>query len=85
MGLSSIRYQSAKNRFNSKPLTTGLTVPSVISSGMKTVSFEGFNPKTGLQKFKNNSGQTVEAENNNQHTGSKFNQKYIIYQNNIVG
>lgn len=86
MSVSSIRYQSAKNRFNSKPLSTGLTVPSAsTANSTKSVSYEGFNPDTGLQKFKTKSGDVIEADNNNQHTASKLNQKFMIYQNNVVG
>ena len=85
MSLSSILYQSARNRFNrpviSRPVTT-----QIVAEPFQKALFTGYNPKTDMQIFRNNRGENVEAVNNNQGRVFQSHQvSSIIYQGNVVG
>ncbi len=87
MSVSSIRYKAALNRYKNKPLSSSIAKPSMSGSGTgsMSVNFEGFNPDTGLQKFKNSSGDIIEAQNNNQHSAYGYAKEVVVSQGHVVG
>lgn len=87
MSVSSILYQSARNRFNSPIISKSIVAQSVISvDNSQKVIFKGYNPDTDKQVFENKMGENVEAINNNQGKIFQSNQtNSIVYQGNVVG
>lgn len=84
MSLSSLRYQAAKQRFNTKKISKSVSIKPASQENV-TGTYDGFNPETGKQKFKTKSGDTVEAVNNNQHSAYATNQSVLISQNHVIG
>ena len=84
MSLSSLRYQAELQRFQSKMLSQSIT-PKTPIENKAPVKFQGFNPDTGKQQFQTISGETVEAENNNQYASIPLGREAIISQGFVVG
>lgn len=84
MSLSSIRYKSALNRFNSNKISK--PVRNDKSSDTQKTFYKGYNPDTDKMIVQNIKGENMEALNNIQgRTSQIIDSLKIIHQGYVVG
>ncbi|MFM6402694.1 MAG: hypothetical protein ACKPFF_38975 [Planktothrix sp.] len=85
MSLSSIRYRSALNRFNSKKISNPVNNDNKSSDTQKTF-YKGYNPETDKIIIENIKGENIEVVNNIQgRTSQSIDSLNIIHQGHVVG